>query len=124
LNEALNLRIEINAVEIIKNDKVLNIFLQEIQRQLGSHLKQVILFGSRARGDFTPDSDYDCLLVMDKITPDTEDIINEIAGDLLYYHNAVFSLFPILAAQYSYRIYNPLLMNVRKEGIILWPTNN
>ncbi|MCB0226825.1 MAG: nucleotidyltransferase domain-containing protein [Anaerolineae bacterium] len=36
-----------------------------MHQQLGSHLKQVILFGSRARGDFTPDSDYDCLVFVE-----------------------------------------------------------
>ena len=34
-------------------------YAQEVRNRLGPHLRQVILFGSRARGDATEYSDYD-----------------------------------------------------------------
>lgn len=42
--------------------------LTEIVRRLRDRFKpkSVYLFGSRARGDYRPDSDYDLLLVVDK----------------------------------------------------------
>ena len=40
-----------------KRDEVLEHFLREMRQQLGNHLKQVILFGSKARGDDVPYSD-------------------------------------------------------------------
>jgi predicted nucleotidyltransferase len=103
-----------------KDDKeILDLFLQEMKEKLGHHLKQVILFGSRARGDFSPDSDYDCLLVMNEIPPDTENIIDDITGELLYQHDALFSIFPILEETYHRQKYDPFLMNIRQEGIPL-----
>lgn len=33
--------------------------------------QQIILFGSRARGDFRPDSDYDLLIVVDDTLPES-----------------------------------------------------
>jgi uncharacterized protein (UPF0332 family)/predicted nucleotidyltransferase len=101
-------------------DEILAIFVQSIRNQLDDRLKQVILFGSRARGDHTPDSDYDCLVVLDEISPEVKDIIDEIAGELLYRYNTVFSIFPISEKKYRQQTYDPLLMNVRREGIILW----
>jgi predicted nucleotidyltransferase len=102
-----------------RDDKeILDLFLQEMKEQLGHHLKQVILFGSRARGDFAPDSDYDCLVIIDQISPQTEEIINEITGELLFQHNALFSIFPIQEETFQ-QSYDPFLMNVRKEGITL-----
>jgi len=102
-----------------RNNELLDLFLQEIRQQLGSHLKQVILFGSRARGEAAPDSDYDCLAVVDEVSPMIKDGIDQVAGELLYQYNVVFSVFPIPEDQHRRWTYNPLLMNVRKEGIVL-----
>jgi len=100
-------------------DEILDIFLQEIRRQLGTHLKQVILFGSRARGDDVVDSDYDCLAVLDEVSPAVRDVIDETAGKLLYQYDVVFSIFPISEEKHRQQTYNPFLMNVRREGIVL-----
>ena len=103
----------------MKDDQILNIFLQEIHQQLGPHLKQVILFGSRARGDFTPDSDYDCLVVVDEVSAEIKEKIYEITGQILYQYNELFAVLPIPQEKYQHDIYEPLLMNVRQEGIVL-----
>lgn len=100
-------------------DNILEIFLQEISCQLGSHLKQVILFGSRARGNYTPDSDYDCLLVLDVVSPITEKAINKVSGEMLYEYDVVFSIFFVTEKQFQQQQYEPLFMNIRKEGIVL-----
>jgi len=101
-------------------DEALRYFLQEVQKRLGAHLKQVILFGSRARGDDVPGSDYDCLMVLDKVSPEIKDAIDEVAGEVLYRYNIVLSVFPISEKKHCERIYDPFLMNIRKEGITLW----
>ena len=36
---------------------------------LGQRVRRIILFGSRARGHALPDSDYDVLVVLDKLAP-------------------------------------------------------
>ena len=105
---------------IKENKKILDIFSQKIHAELGRHLKEIILFGSRARGDSAPDSDYDCLLVLDEIPPETENIISDITGELLYHHSALFSIFPVLEETYRYQKYDPFLMNIRKEGVSIW----
>jgi predicted nucleotidyltransferase len=106
-------------VKYEQNEEVLRLFIGEIRAKLDSHLKQLILFGSRARGDNTPDSDYDFLAVVDEISPTVENVIDELAGKFLYQYGAVFSVFPMLERQYQQETYNPLLMNVRKEGLVL-----
>lgn len=42
---------------------VLKTLIRRLQQRLGSNLKEVWLFGSRARGDHLSDSDYDILIV-------------------------------------------------------------
>lgn len=47
-------------------DKISREYANRVRRKLGKHVKQIVLFGSRARGDFTEGSDYDILIVVDK----------------------------------------------------------
>lgn len=39
-------------------------YLAEIQKIYGLHLKSVILYGSYARGDYTPESDVDIMILL------------------------------------------------------------
>ena len=83
-----------------KRDEVLEHFLREMRQQLGNHLKQVILFGSKARGDDVPYSDYDCLAILDEVSPGIKDLIDEIVGEILYQHGAVVSVLPVAEKKY------------------------
>lgn len=101
-------------------DTALRHFLQEIRAQLGERLRRVILFGSRARGDDVSGSDYDCLVVVDRNSPEILNAIDEVTGEILFQHNAVFSVFTISEERHRRPTYDPFLSNVRKEGIVLW----
>ncbi|MCC6545473.1 MAG: nucleotidyltransferase domain-containing protein [Nitrospirae bacterium] len=100
-------------------DDALDYFVRRIREQLGIRLKRVILFGSRARGDEAFASDYDCLVVVDEASAEVKDIIDAVAGDTLYEYNAVFSAFPVSQEKLNHEKYNPLLINISKEGITL-----
>jgi predicted nucleotidyltransferase len=102
-----------------RKDEVLEYLVCQIRKKLGNHLKQVILFGSRARGDDIQGSDYDCLVVVDSVSRNVREIIDEIVGEALYQYNAVISAFAISEERYHRQTYSPLLMNVTKEGIVL-----
>ena len=45
---------------------ILKLFQEQVQYLYGNNLKQIILFGSYARGNFTSDSDIDILIVTQK----------------------------------------------------------
>ena len=102
-----------------QDDRILTSFTKEVNSRLGRHLKNIILFGSRARGDNDTDSDYDCLLIVDKVSSELTDIVDEISGDFLYKYNAVFSAFPVSENNYTEQRFNPLFMNAGREGISL-----
>jgi predicted nucleotidyltransferase len=100
-------------------DEIVDLFLQQIRKELGSHLKQVILFGSRARGDAAPDSDYDFLAIVDEATPPIVGQIDEVVGEILYETNAVLSVFAVSETRFKTQTFNPLFRNVQNEGIPL-----
>lgn len=53
-------------------------YITELKRIFSSHLKQIILYGSYARGDYNSDSDIDIMLLVDL----PEDQIDVYADDL------------------------------------------
>ncbi|ASJ06775.1 nucleotidyltransferase domain-containing protein [Thermococcus pacificus] len=50
----------------MKEKELIKKTVVEVCRELGIELGEVILFGSRARGDFRKDSDWDILLVTER----------------------------------------------------------
>ncbi len=59
----------------------------EMKRRLaesGVQTHQVVVFGSRARGDAGPDSDLDLLIAVDEETPLVRDVIEDCAWDVGY----------------------------------------
>ncbi|WP_010477755.1 nucleotidyltransferase family protein [Thermococcus zilligii] len=56
---------------------------RRIREAFGDRVEEVIIFGSRVRGDFRPDSDLDVLLVLrDGIKPEDWDRIGELSAEL------------------------------------------
>ncbi len=100
-----------------QNDPVLRFFKEAVVGKLGGHLRQVLLFGSRARGDATAGSDYDLLVVVDQVNSTVTNGIDAIAGQALLEHGAVLSAFPIAEGDRARRKYSPLLINVAREGV-------
>ena len=44
---------------------LLQLYRKQLEKELGQHIKEVILYGSYARGDFKNDSDIDILIRVD-----------------------------------------------------------
>jgi predicted nucleotidyltransferase len=49
----------------LPNDPILARLKHDLEAMYGPRLKQLLLYGSRARGDFRDDSDYDVLVVLE-----------------------------------------------------------
>ena len=56
-------------------DRISQEFANNVRKKLRNHVKEIILFGSRARGDFYEGSDYDILIVLDKREKDFQEMV-------------------------------------------------
>jgi len=95
-----------------------------IRKIYGSHLKQVILYGSYARGDFREDSDVDIMLLVDlpeeKLSQFSDDL-SELGFDYNVGHDVWFM--PVVKNIDHFRYWcqaYPFYTNVVKEGISLY----
>lgn len=100
-------------------DKNLKRLTLKLKKQFGNHLKKIILFGSRARGDYTPESDYDFIFLFDKVSLKDKQIIDNICAEMLLDYGAVITDFTLSEQDLEEMKYEPLIMNVRKEGVLL-----
>jgi predicted nucleotidyltransferase len=102
------------------DDPILNEFLRRIS-SVRPHIRQVILFGSRARGTHRHDSDYDLLLVVDRKEEGLLDVLYEAVMDVLLTHGRLVSL-KIFAQQEFDRLQalrTPFMTQVVQEGVPL-----
>ena len=80
------------------------------------------LFGSRARGDYRPDSDWDILILVDanKITNDIEDKFRDELFDIELESGQIISTFIYPKKYWDTTLkFSPLYKSVNKEGVLL-----
>jgi predicted nucleotidyltransferase len=100
-------------------DAVLAHFRTAVDETYGDRLERVVLFGSRARGQAQPDSDYDIAVFLRDLQ-DREAEMNrlaDIATDILYQDGEFIHAMPYRAG--SYNDQTTLMQEIRAEGIDL-----
>ena len=101
------------------NDGKTEIYLNELKKVFGKRLKKAILFGSRACGDNTDESDYDFCLIFDQVTPKVKSILDNLSVEMLLKYGMVITDFAFTKRDLERKRFNPLIMNIQKEGILL-----
>jgi uncharacterized protein len=101
------------------HDPVLIRFRKALDEMYGDRLERVILFGSRARGDARPDSDYDVAVFlrdMDDRGPELHRLA-DLSTDIISETGEFVHAMPYRAGAYNER--TPLMLGVRTDGIDL-----
>lgn len=101
-----------------ETEKVLNEFKRRLAKIYGPRLKEVILYGSYARGEATEGSDIDLLIVLEgEVVPGREiDRIIDVVTEVNLRYGVLLSVYPISEREYK-EINSPLLKAVRREGV-------
>ena len=102
-----------------RNNPILTRFRAALSEVYGERLERVVLYGSRARGDHRPGSDYDIAVFI----KDPESFYDEsgrlaaITTDILEDTGAVISATPFAAG--AYREQTGFMHELRKDGLDL-----
>ncbi len=99
---------------------ILNELKRELQALYGDRLVKLILFGSHARGEATPDSDIDLLAVLKSPVSQVQEIsyMSNLRVKILLERDELVSIIPVTEEDFSKRDVE-FLRNIRKEGIEL-----
>jgi predicted nucleotidyltransferase len=99
------------------HDAALVRFRRALDGVYGDRIERVVLFGSRARGDAGPDSDYDVAVFLRDPGELWEELgtLSHITTSILNDTGSVISAKPYAAGAYRER--SPLMHEIRAEGL-------
>jgi len=99
---------------------IIDEFKNELVKLYGTNLKQLILFGSFARGTFNIESDIDILLVLNTLTDSyaETDRVADLKFDFMLKHNRVISCLFSDTVKFNKQS-EPIYYNIQKEGVLL-----
>ncbi len=100
---------------------------RQIVAKFAHRLKQVVsvrdvrVFGSRARGNAAPDSDLDVFVVVESCTPQLRQRINDIAWEVGFEDDRIISPLVATSKQIEQGPFSasPLLLAIEKDGVRL-----
>jgi predicted nucleotidyltransferase len=94
-------------------------YAREVRQRLGEHVKQVVLFGSRARGDASDTSDYDFVVVLDTTEKAFREQISDVGVMMLNATDRLFAALVYGPDEWSSIRRSPLGWNIQREGLLL-----
>ena len=101
---------------------ILQTFRAALDAMYGERIERVVLYGSQARGDARPDSDYDVAVFLNGLDAPSDrwaeaDKIAVAATNILNETGAIIHAMPYRAGAYLER--TPLMHEIRREGLDL-----
>lgn len=97
-------------------------FKKRLPAKVARHLRKIIIFGSRARGEATEDSDLDVIALVDEKTPEIEKHLEDAAYQVMWDHDfkPIISL-KVFAESQFYNAVNrgfSFYRHIEKEGVL------
>jgi len=105
----------------MKIHPMLQELMGELRTMYGPRLRRIILFGSYARGEATPESDMDVLVVLEEVRNTSQEAgqLVPLIAKLNLKYGVLLACLPIDLAEHE-KGSTPLLRNVHREGVLVY----
>lgn len=90
-----------------------------MKRNIGTHLKNIVLFGLHARGDSDEGSDYDVLIIVDRRTNDIREAILDADVEMMNRYEKLFAALIYDESEWQNARSFPHAWNIEREGVVL-----
>lgn len=106
-------------------EKIIQEFIDRVNKLLGKRVKKIILYGSYARGDYNENSDIDIMILTDLTNEEIieyRELVSNIAFDIEFDTNFEVMISPLVKniEKFEYWLKAlPFYMNVQREGVVL-----
>ncbi len=104
--------------------RLLDALTEALQRQLGSDLWLLLLYGSYARGEAQPDSDVDLFVVLRRASEAAHEKVRQVAHEVMREADFAYVISLYLTDVHHYETLeqrgSSFLRNVQREGKVLW----
>ena len=99
-------------------EQILKEFRESVAKIYGKRLKNIILYGSYARGEVTEDSDIDLAVVLEGDVAAGKEIdrLIDVITEINLSYRVLLSVYPVSEKDYS-TVNSPLLLNLRREEV-------
>lgn len=98
-------------------------FLDGLRGRFGRRLVEVRLFGSYARGEAHEESDIDCLVLIDGVSPEDDRAVTDLTGDLTWQIGGVV-ISPLVMSPAAFEAWKArerrTALDIEREGIPLY----
>jgi predicted nucleotidyltransferase len=103
--------------------RLIEAFVDKVRARFDQQLVSMILFGSRARGEASPDSDMDIAVILIEVNADTRQVIRNLAVEVwletgIYLSTRVWSQRHWVTMA---ELQTSLYLNIAREGLELFP---
>jgi len=100
-------------------DDIAREYATQIRARLGARVKEIRLFGSRARGDAQEHSDYDVLIVLDQRNPELRAEILDIAAHIMDQYDVLIATVLRSVDEWRKAQGYPFARNIARESVAL-----
>jgi uncharacterized protein len=103
--------------------KMVEEFRRRLPGEISEHVRRLIVFGSRARGDASEDADLDLIALVDEDAPEIEKALDDVAYDVMwdYDFKPIISLKVFAESAFDSAVSrgSSFYRNVARQGILL-----
>jgi predicted nucleotidyltransferase len=103
-----------------KKDTVVVRFVEELKRTIPENLRNIILYGSRARGDYKEFSDYDFLVILSQKNYELSETVYDAGYMILDSYEKLASCIIWDEKEFSRKKDFSLCKNILREGISVY----